>query len=233
MRKKGILLFLFIFTISLTAFAKENVELTTKIQEYKTQEATIYHEEYIERYKKQDISKQYKQTVRYDIVLGNGEEVKLSYIAEQMGNFQLANNLKWGEKYNYFMAGMVTSIVTSFISDIIGISFIMGYVGSYSNLNYDTHDPVDYDPLFKNDSVLASSIVMFSIGGLAKAGIGVLAYFLYKASSYRFNMIQALSLVNSYNSQLKSKLGLPENLDFDINFLTSDNISEFAFSIKF
>lgn len=165
-----------------------------------------------------------KKNYPYTVNLGDGSEVKLSFLAAEMGNPFVSRNLKWGEAFKPLAGGLLASILTTLTLDITGAALlgVFGYYTKDLNLKAVSYDDRDW-------ALMTAGVVMFAISGLSIASLITFAVLTARAYKHKMNVIQAQSIVNRYNNFLKKKLGLPMDMSFNFNH----NNVEFALAYKF
>lgn len=198
MSKNYLSLFI-VISLVLSAFANDNsgdLSDSEKIKIYNEQKAIVYHRNSIGDEKSIIDNQLYGDRVRFDIFRGNNDKVKLSTLLFEMGNPLLAQNLKWGEIYYPMMGGLIASIVTSVVLDVLGITFTLFQEDIYSG---DTINLAENPNLILGISFLGTSVTTI-------VGIIIFSILMYKGSAYNFNVIQTKSLVDQYNKFLRNKL---------------------------
>lgn len=213
-----------LINISLTAFQinlNDNTnDISRKIEEFNNNKAIVYHRQYLNLNEEKAIKQFYGDIVFYDVFRGDGKKVKLSTLVKEMGNEYLYKNLLWGEVYYGFLTGLIVSIVSATIMDLIAISLTLIQEKIYIQSN-----PFENNPnLILGISLLGSSIVPIT-------GIFLFSFFLAKSSPYHMNIIQAQSIVTQYNEFLKKKLGISFTSDILYNY--KDSNLYFVMKIKF
>ncbi|MBP7553242.1 MAG: hypothetical protein KA885_07425, partial [Spirochaetes bacterium] len=94
------------------------------------------------------------------------------------------------------MGGLIASIVTSVVLDVLGITFTLFQEDIYSG---DTINLAENPNLILGISFLGTSVTTI-------VGIIIFSVLMYKGSAYNFNVIQTKSLVDQYNKFLRNKL---------------------------
>ena len=190
-----------------------------KLMTYEEQKAVLHEGTF--RFNPVNANKM-ENDIPYQVFFGNGDKTKLSLLAEKMESPVVARNLKWGEAFPYFAAGLTASILTMLSLDIAGAICISVYWLQFSSNNtygYTADAAVNY-----------AGITLFALSGLGLAGIIVFAVLFAKSARYRLNYLQAQSIVKQYNTFLKRKLGIP--LDMDINYNVPDKKIGLLFSYQ-
>ncbi len=217
--KRIITYFIFIFfTFSLIANENTIDNSDDKIKQFEKKRAKVYHKQYLDIKEEQAFKQFYGDIVLYDIFRGDGTKIKLSTLAKEMGNDYLYKNLLWGEAYYGFMAGLIVSIISGVLMDVVGLSFTLLQEKIYTNQN----NPFQDNPnLITGVSLLSASIIPIT-------GIFLFSFFMHKAYPYNMNIIQAQSIVNQYNEFLKKKLGITG----DILYNYKESTLYFCMNIK-
>ncbi len=201
---------LVVISIVFSAFADDNsgdLSDNEKLKIYNEQKAIVYHRNSLDDEKSIIDNQLYGDRVRFDIYIGNNKKVKLSTLLFEMDNPLLAQNLKWGEIYYPMMGGLIASIATSVVLDVLGITFTLFQEDIYSGK---TINLVENPNLIVGISFLGTSVTTI-------AGIIIFGVLMYKGSAYNFNVIQAKSLVDQYNKFLRNKLKIDALPDVSFN----------------
>lgn len=179
----------------------ETVSVKTPQQCYEEQRAEVVQRQYFDHGRNQSMMDAvYAGNVIFDVYRGNGDAVRLSALADEMGNSMLADRLRLGERYYGFMGGFAACTATTGVLLVLGIAFTV-FRNGFDFAKY------EYCQTEEVNEYMASAIAMFSVSAVTLIGSIVLGVFLYKAYCYKFSILQAQSFVRQYNKFLKKKLG--------------------------
>ena len=183
----------------------------TPAQLYNEQHAEVVQRQYIDHGRSQAMMEAvYSDNVLFDVYRGSGEIVKLSEIADEMGNSMLAERLRLGECYYGFMGGFAACTATTGVLLVLGIAFTV-FRNGFDFAKY------EYGQTEEINQYMTSAIIMFGISGVTLIGSIVLGVFLYKAYRYKFSILQAQSLVQQYNKFLRKKIGFVPDVSYRDN----------------
>ncbi|MBR3731303.1 MAG: hypothetical protein IKN25_01525 [Spirochaetales bacterium] len=180
----------------------------TPAQLYKEQHAEVVQRQYIDHGRNQAMMEAvYSDNVLFDVYRGSGEIVKLSEIADEMGNSMLAERLRLGECYYGFMGGFAACTATTGVRLVLGLAFTV-FRNGFDFAKY------EYGATESLNEYMTSAIVMFGVSAVTLIGSIVLGVFLYKAYRYKFSILQAQSLIQQYNKFLQKKLGVTPDVTY-------------------